>query len=468
MPARWACEHCQINFCTDCIAIPKPGKLPSCPVCQRDLTSLGSGNLVTPFWQRLGRFFLYPFYPTPLLITWAMVGAGTGIVALFANSTLGLFSMVVLLVLLVGFAKYAYVVLEDTAHGHLTPRPYTNDLFTDNMVLPFKQLALMFAFGGVIFTVFDMFGYTMGWLAYTVIILTLPASTMVLAMEHSFFSAFNPLLIFTVIKRIGLPYLFMMGLLYLLSAALSTSQALLLTLLSPKVAAILLAFTGLYFWLVTFNLMGYVLYQYHEQLGYSVEIEAEVHAQPNAELTVSPELRATEILIAEGKSEQAAQRLAELIIDMPGNVEARERILKVARLNNDLVMHTKQGQEYISYLFHENKIGLAAKVYQNAVGFDKQFRPVRAHERVEIAQMLRANGQAKMAVTLLANLHTEFPSFDGIPAAYLLAAKMLCEHFSDDAKARQILQFVLKYYPSHALVPEVQDYLGVVEKLAVK
>lgn len=461
-PARWACAHCQINFCVDCVAKPKQaGKSPHCPVCDKDLTSLGAGNVVVPFWYRLGKMFLYPAYLAPLILL--LVITGSFYLFAFFPFPVGPLLDVVLFVV---FFKYAYVALEDTAHGHMTPRELSSDALTDNMVLPFKQFVLMAALGGVNFTIYDMFGSVMGWLTYFLIIFAIPACTMVLAMEHSFFKAFNPLLVFTVIRRIGLSYLLMFGLINLISGAAGTLAGMLQESISPKIAALIYTFAGMYFTLIVFHLMGYLLYQYHEELGYSVEIETDVHAATNQGAYVGPELRAVEILIAEGKTQEAAQRLSQIIADTPGDLEARDRMLKLARIMSDNALHARQGQDYISYLFHENKVGMATKIYQDCVAFDKQFRPARPTERVEIAKMLKANSQAKAAVAILGNLHTEFPSFDGIPTAYLMVAKLVCEQFADDQKARQILQFLQKYYPNHATAAEVQEYLAVVEKLA--
>ncbi len=364
--------------------------------------------------------------------------------------------------------KYAYVVLEDTAHGHVLPRSITNEVLTEQIILPLKQVALMVALGAVQFSVFDMFGSGVYWLIYAITMFALPASTMVLAMEHSFFSAFNPILVGAVIQRIGLPYFIMVVLLYLLSLASSSLLGMLSGLVSKPVMITLFFFASMYFTLVMFNMMGYVLYQYHEQLGFTVEVEAETPHDKHIESLSSPELRAVEILLQEGKNEEAAQRLAQIIQSAPGNIDARERMLKLARLNSDNTLHTKQGQDYISYLFHENKFGLATKVYQECVAFDKQFRPVKPNERVEIARLLKGNGHNKTAVTLLGNLHRDFPAFDGTPAAYLLVAQLLCEQFGEDDKARQILQFVLKNYPNHVQAGEIQNYLRVVEKLVAK
>ena len=82
-----------------------------------------------------------------------------------------------------------------------------------------------------------------------------------------------------------------------------------------------------------------------------------------------------------------------------------------------------------------------------------------------MAQLLIKNGQSRAALNLLTNLHVDFPGYDGIPDAYLLVAKILCESFNEDEKARQILEFLLNKYPSHPRIPQVKEYLDIISGL---
>ncbi|MEJ2452501.1 MAG: hypothetical protein P8047_17905, partial [Gammaproteobacteria bacterium] len=183
-------------------------------------------------------------------------------------------------------------------------------------------------------------------------------------------------------------------------------------------------------------------------------------------LEVSPEMRAVEILMHEGKTEQAANQLAGLIRNAPGELEARDRLLKLLRLMGDEFRHREQGQSYISFLFGENKISQAARVFQACYEFDKEFKPQKPGERLELGRYLRQNSSPKQAMALLNNLHKDFPSYENIPQAYLMVAQILCEQFNEDARARQVLNFILENYPSHPMRDAVQDYLRVVDDVS--
>ncbi|MGD8547863.1 MAG: B-box zinc finger protein, partial [Thiohalophilus sp.] len=201
-PARWHCQPCQVNFCSTCISPDKEGEAPACPICGQRTTSLGAGNLIQPFWQRIPRFFLYPAHTGPLLFVLAL----SALSALVSESLVG---MLFILMINVVFLKYAFVVLEDTAMGFLKPRPITRKVISDEIELPFKQLFLIFFIATINLKVLEYFGGGPFLMIAIVSIMLFPASIMVLAVEHSFFMAVNPLMLLVTIKRIGPSYFIM-------------------------------------------------------------------------------------------------------------------------------------------------------------------------------------------------------------------------------------------------------------------
>ena len=79
---------------------------------------------------------------------------------------------------------------------------------------------------------------------------------------------------------------------------------------------------------------------------------------------------------------------------------------------------------------------------------------------------MRHNGQAKLAMAVLNNLHKDFPAYDNVPQAYLMVAQMLCEQFNEDARAKQVLEFVLQNYQSHPMAEAVREYLKIVDNIS--
>jgi tetratricopeptide (TPR) repeat protein len=234
--------------------------------------------------------------------------------------------------------------------------------------------------------------------------------------------------------------------------------------IDPSMSLAVYSFVTMYFYLMMFNMMGYILYQYHEELGFSVDVDAHEHLQTNnkEEVAVSPQLRAIEILIHEGRQDQALKELQAIIKANPSDVEARDRMLKLVRITGHEMLHTEQARDFISYLIGESKMAFAARVFEAAYEYDKQFRPAKPVERLDMAKYLRQNNQGKLAMAILNNLHRDFPSFDRVPEAYLIVAQLLAEKFNDDERAIQVLEFVIKNYASHALRNEVEEYLNII------
>lgn len=474
-PARWRCDSCQINFCLNCIKHAGP-RQPDCPVCKRELTSLGTSNVIKPFWARLREFFLYPLHLAPLLVmvilslvAFLLVhlpGWGYRIDFMFWRIPRNLlFALPFVFV----FLKYAQSVLEVTAHGHLKPKPLTAEHLTENGLIVIKLLSMLLVFNLITFTALDLFDRAGMNIVEFVLSFATPAAIMVLAMEDSLISALNPAMVGSVIMRIGAPYILLFVLFYLLQIARNTMFGLLAGMMDPSLGAAVFVFVAMYFYLIMFNMMGYLLFQHHEELGFSIDVEVETYQEKRSkasEAEVSPEMRAVEILIHEGKTEDAVKQLEGIIRNSPTNIEARERLLKLLRLTGGMALHRKQGQSYISYLISDNKLAQAAKVYQSCYEYDNAFKPEKANERLDLGKFLRQNGQMKLAMSVLNNLHKDFPTYDNVPQAYLMVAQILCEQFNEDARARQVLQFILQQYPSHPMVGAVQDYLKIVDDVS--
>jgi len=428
-------------------------------VCKCPAESLGAGNLIRPFWHRIPSFFLYPLHTAPLLFILAL----TGIDVLVSDT---LFGILIELALFMGLMKYAYVALERTARGYLEPPPVNWETISTELELPFKQLFVvlllvmlnskLYALGGS--------GMLLAGVLFTALIF--PASVMVLAVEHSFFQAINPLTLLGVIRRIGSAYFILCVFLFLLMSGVLEAGAFMAQWLPAAMYLPISNFLAMTFLLIMFHMMGYVLYQYHELLGFDIEQEyAEADSVQSLVAESDPSLREVEILIQEGKVETARDRLIELVKTSPGDMTYRERLHRVLIGTADSDGLRAYSADYISRLMLEGRPSEALRVYSECYRLDRNFKFGNARQRHEMARLLRKNGQARAALAVLNNLHRDFPGYEGIPDAYLLVARLLCENFNQDAKANQVLEFLEKNYPDDPRMAQVQAYRKLVTTL---
>ncbi len=465
VPARWICRACQIPFCSRCI--PQAGEgPPACPVCHQAVESLGAGNVIEPFWQRLPAIFAWPLQRIPLLFMLALSGLGLLVAFLLGDSLFGwLLGNVVLYAV---FLKYAYVVLENTAQGHLDPEPITWNTIAEELELPFKQLFILFLIGAINNSLYRTGGGGLMLAGMFLTALLLPASIMVLAIERRLLAAINPIILIDVMRRIGMPYLLLWLFLFLLISGLNETSAYLYHYLPVAFAMPLDGLLGNYVTLVVFQLLGYTLYQYHEALGFPVTAEETAPAASAAAEAADEPLREVEILFHEGRLEEARARLQALIEQAPGNMACRERLHRLLLNQQDIPGLRQHSAEYVSRLLLHGKPSEALRVFTEAYRVDREFKFGDAKQRHRMAELLANNGQDRAALALLNNLHRDFPQYAGVPDAYRLVARLLSEKFNQDERARQVLDFIEQRYPDYPHLDEVRAYRQVIEQVAAQ
>ena len=413
-----------------------------------------SRKAITPFWNRIPQFFLYPLKPAALTVL-------VGVVVLFAVLPMSFFGWLLRLVLMVFFTKYCYEVLEQTSEGRLRPPQLSSDLLTQRYELPFKQVGIFIVLGLISVALAQSLGEWAAGIFTFVTNIALAASIMVLATTSSLISALNPSLVFGLIARVGWPYLALVGLLMLLPGGTLAITGLLAERVSPLVLLAIIGFSAMYFSVISFHLMGYVLYQYHERLGFTpTEVEDEDQDDPELELFRQ--------FMREQNYPAALEELRGLLNRRWGDLELHRTTHKLAKLMQNKDTLIRHGREYLGVLLERNRIREAMEVYQDLTAAEPSFRPELPDQYLPIAQMLRESRRPKPAVGLINGFHTRFPDSEQTPALYLLVAKIFHEDLGDDARAGQILRFVAKQYPGHGLTGTVEHYLRVIEATKVK
>src|SRR5690554_3970810 len=170
-----------------------------CPHCSKAIRYLGATSEVVPFWNRIGAFFRYPFYSDPLIVI-------TICTLVPIISPANLIGLIIALVLAVALVKYTYAVINHTAEGHLKPPTVSVAFTVGGFNIVILQLLVFILMGGLIAAAAMIGGPILMLLALAFVILAMPASIMVLAMERSVTAAVNPITLAVLISRIGTPY----------------------------------------------------------------------------------------------------------------------------------------------------------------------------------------------------------------------------------------------------------------------
>ena len=461
--ARWECFDCGITICGDCATKDTVRNTAQCPVCKNPLETVSATNFIEPFWQRIPSFFKYPANSQSLIFI--------GFIGLFLAFAPfgGLMSWAMMILLSFAFMRYAMLVLECTADGRDKPPDVSLNIITSGYLLPLKMLATYFVFGFAVVFLGNHLGSAVAVLASLLILACLPASTMVVATTQSFVQALNPLMLIGIIRAIGKSY----WLLYLFLILLSACQGAVTSLVGAVDSFLLWPvenIIGLYFTLIMFNMMGYVIFQFHEPLGYSVRMEVDQDYGDSSKgvkpKSNNPALQEAELLVKEGNVEEAIYRLRSVVAgsNVPLEVRAYYHQLLLSKGQVDaMVSHAK---EYMNILLYQKKSSEAARLVVDCFKHKAVIRPANPDNYYTLAYALKDMRAFKECMALINNFHTQYANHPDIPKLYLLGARVLSEELNNDVMAKKILQFLKSKYSKHNLAMEIDQFYNAVKSVA--
>lgn len=427
-----------------------------------DRFSTESGSTFIPFWERLPRFLLYPMQTGSMLRI-----AGYSIFGGLSMVLPAVFGGLLQLILWIVFLKYAFLVMERTSNGRFDEPSDVNGHEEGDTSQVVRQFGLFIVFG-LVFTLFTtMFGeigYGLSWLMMNVIP---PAGIMIIAVSRSFWQALNPAQIIFYIKTIGSPYLALCFLLLSLTASGTWLQEFLYGHMDSWLALPLLSFIEFYFVLITYHMMGYAIYQYHEALGIHAEVSfEEATAKLAPEKAADPFLTKMGALISSGQENEALDLLREELRIHWDRNDLHERYQRLLLATNKQEAALNHGREFIHKLINEKRMFQALDLYEQSLKLDPEFQLQNSNHVYELASAAKTGNRQNLALTLMRGFDKRNPGHPHIPSVYLLAAKILSEHFKKDKEAMQILHTLQTKFPDHSVAEEARQYLEVLQKFA--
>jgi hypothetical protein len=197
------------------------------------------------------RVLLVPFHPTVLL----MVAVFSLLLALCGSG--GIYGLFGQLFIHIWIFKYCYVLIEHLADGAVEPPVMDTDMLSAFEVRPWIQGALVFGGGWLCYKL----GGVAGAVLAVLLLLLLPASIAVLGFGERAYQAVNPLMLYRVIRGLGLYYL-------LILLAMLVSGGLLFLLARLELWSVLDHAVRLIAEISVFALIGGSLYLRRRQLGF--------------------------------------------------------------------------------------------------------------------------------------------------------------------------------------------------------
>nr|WP_284709368.1 DUF4013 domain-containing protein [Marinobacter sediminum] len=419
---------------------------------------LGAATEVVPFWNRIGAFFRYPFHSDPLIVI-----AICTLVPVIAPANL--IGLIIGLVLALALFKYTYAVINYTAEGHLKPPPVSVAFTGSGFDIVILQLLVFVLMGALVTTAAMLGGPILMLLALAFVVLALPASIMVLAMERSVGAAVNPMNLALLISRIGSPYFLLYGYLILMVFASGAAQDFAVNHFPFWVSQPLAGFLNSTFTLILFHMLGYLLFQYQEELGFAADLQDDTEGQDLSQRDRSARFDADiDMNLKDGNFDRVQTMLKEALKRDRDNSLRIGQLYQLLTARNDTTELYRYHPRLLGWLADRNDGDGMATLLGSLQRAEPEFRLEDPELSVRCARTLYHRGQFKPALRLLQDFHKRFPDSEQLAPAYLLVAQTLANGLNQWEKATAFLTFIQKRCGNHPLHEQIATYLAQAEK----
>jgi hypothetical protein len=318
------------------------------------------------------------------------------------------------------------------------------------------------------------------WAVVLLLSLMLPSAMIVIALDDAFFRALNPLNVVDHLQRMGGAYL----VLWVFFLLIASARHAVLGAGADWPAALRLPLelgVGTYLGMVLCALMGYVLYQFHQEMHLDVQIDFDAHRRAGGAEAIAragsahkalrqadvtdPLERKLQPLLAEGKVKEAIAELKDQMRYARHDPALNTRLHELYALQGDDAATLAHGQQWLAALARAGQPKEALAAWRTLRGLDPAFEIQEGDAVLPIATAASRRGEHELAIGLMRGFDKRFPGHADLPGVAFLGARLLSEHARQHGKAAQLLRAVLARYPDHAIAGEARTYLTVLERM---
>ncbi|MBT8372673.1 MAG: tetratricopeptide repeat protein [Deltaproteobacteria bacterium] len=463
--AHWHCTQCNTHLCPECVirrdteSYGQRQSLHFCPKCNLPVDWVGVQNLIEPFWNRMPRIFTYPVSMHPLILMSAaamfiMLLSGPGLVRALLSGAAWLIIL-----------KYSFESLKSTAGGNLQPPPVNAKTISVEFHQVFKQfgiyIAIFIAFGWIS----AKLGILVGFAFMVAALFFVPSMIILLVTTGSLIQALNPVLFVGLTFRIGWAYLLMYFFLFLLAGAPAYLAQFVIRFLPTELHVLLFGFAKSFYTIISYHLMGYVILQYHDKIGYQVDYEdfKDPASDDYAPEKIDPDeavLREVVPLIQDAKLDEAIAVIKKMTQQQQiSGVNLSERFYNLLKMRKRKVELLEHGVKHLDILAAENQKSKAIAVFAECRKLDSDFLPA-ATVLFKLAGWLNETGKTKAAVAVYNRLVKSYPENPMVPKSYFRVAQIFHDRLMSPEKTKKILNIIKKKYPDHEILPHVDNFLA--------
>ncbi|UZE96590.1 hypothetical protein [Alkalimarinus alittae] len=429
-----------------------------CPKCCKNLRYQGAANDVEPFWNRIGAFFKYPIAVDPMML----IAVCTFVPIFLGQNLFGLLGAFLLFCIL---TKYVYSIVEHTSEGRMTPPTFASAFTGDGMGIIFQQIGVFILMGLIIAGAGHLGGPVLAIIVSGFLLLSFPARVIILALEKNIADAINPLRQLALMGAIGWPYMVLYAHLVLLFFALSAVQDFVMQHLPIMIANPISGFLFSYFMLIIFHLLGYILFQYQDKLGYAADVQDDQPGPPsmvhNRNLRIDADI---DINLKDGRYDAVLSILEDQLKKNPNHIIRREQLFKLLWASQNLQKLSRYAQPILRLFVSNNTPERSAQLLKALLKHDPEFKLQDPELIFQLSQQLYHQCEYRLILVLVKDMHKRFDQFDKLPDTYLVVARTLANGLQQWDKATKYLVFIQQKFTDHPSQSRLPEYLMAVSE----
>ncbi len=392
------CDYCDSNVCESCSdesatrARSRADRADhNCFVCGGQMQALKGAIRIPPFWSRLTDVYRYPL-------------SLEAIIALLLLSFLSALlsgSLLLLLLPSVAIMMYSFACLRETASGNLDA-PGLEVCFEGSVAPLFYMLVIVFFFGAIAYKIFALFGTGVGLLAFSFYFLALPAAVIIIATEEKLLAAINPAELFSVMRATGSSYFVLLLFILIMVSSVFALQSFIGGAADSFFGVMSQSLIANYYGVVIYHLMGYLVYQNQEALGFKTRNK---QAQPAFRSETDRVKSHLDVLIKAGDYDAATDLAIKKLRDSNATLWDWSRafsLMCAAKPNNNA---KSLFSDYVNKLEKSGKADQVASAYMQLTKQQPQFEVDDQAQRILVADSLFEIGEYSQVVTLLHKFH---------------------------------------------------------------
>jgi len=361
-----------------------------------------------------------------------------GLSVLTAISMYMPFKLLINLLLTSALLKYSFSCLDNTSHG-VMKAPDVTDAYGGGFGLALQVIFMVIAVSSVIWVTGYFLGSMLASIVAIILIAGFPAMMINFAMTENILEALNPLKMLNLMSSIGLPY----GLLLAFIMIMSGSIGVISQFIPADFSIVSLSLQSMvtnYYIIVIFHIMGYMIYQFQDELSFE---SSTIHGSDKPQRSVlQKNLSHIDILLKEGEFDEGIKLYSELTKTYPEDNKIKSDYFELLLATRSIEQLNIFAPKYLDNLVTINREDTISLNYKRILKVNPQFKLVTIDQRIKLAKICSQKGDSQSVIKLVNGLHKDYPGDKNLVKAYELMHKALLNLPNLKAQAEQCQKLI--------------------------